>query len=119
MRCLYSWLVVAFILMATWSFAHADEPVTTQSLWAGLSTKAKFQGEVVSDLAGGLASGSVGNVLFIGGVQWSAKPHQSSTLVYWGRSAAGRAYPLLRERLPVRGLLAGQPARVAPCRNQL
>ncbi|MDA8154202.1 MAG: carbohydrate porin [Acidithiobacillus sp.] len=72
MRCLYSWLVVAFFLMATWPFAYADEPVTTQSFWAGLSTKAKFQGEVVSDLAGGLASGSVGNALFIGGVSWDS-----------------------------------------------
>ena len=54
MRCLYSWLVVAFILMATWSSAHADEPVTTQSFWDGLSTKAKFQGEVVSNLAGAI-----------------------------------------------------------------
>ena len=73
MRCLYSWLVVAFFLMATWPSAYADEPVTTQSFWAGFSTKAKFQGEVVSNLAGGLASGSVENALFIGGVSWDSE----------------------------------------------
>jgi porin len=72
MRCIYLWVMTAFFLMATWSSAHADEPVTVKSFWTGLSTKAKFQGEVVSNLAGGLASGSVENALFIGGVSWDS-----------------------------------------------
>ena len=73
MRCMYLWVMAAFFLMATWSSAHADEAVATQSFWASLSTKAKFQGEVVSNLAGGLASGSVGNALFIGGFSWDSE----------------------------------------------
>ncbi|TQN51945.1 hypothetical protein DLNHIDIE_01826 [Acidithiobacillus thiooxidans ATCC 19377] len=54
MCCLCLRLVAAFFLMATCPSAHADEPVATQSFWAGLSTKAKFQGEVVSNLAGAI-----------------------------------------------------------------
>ena len=73
MRCLYLWVIIALFLMATCPSAHADEAVATQSFWAGLSTKAKFQGEVVSNLAGGLASGSVGNALFIGGFSWDSE----------------------------------------------
>ena len=73
MRCLYLWVIIALFLMTACPSAHADEPVATQSFWAGLSTKAKFQGEVVSNLVGGLASGSVGNALFIGGFSWDSE----------------------------------------------
>ena len=72
MRCLYLWWGVVF-LMTAWGHASAEEPAATQSFWSGISLKAKAQGEVVSNLAGGLATGSVGNALFVGGLSWDSK----------------------------------------------
>jgi len=73
MRCLYFWCGAAF-LMSVWGYASAEEPVASQAFWSGISLKAKAQGEVVSNLAGGLTTGSVGNVLFVGGLSWDSEP---------------------------------------------
>ena len=72
MRCLYLWWGVVF-LIAAGGHASAEGPVATPSFWSGIRLKAKAQGEVVSNLTGGLATGSVGNVLFVGGLSWDSK----------------------------------------------
>ncbi|MHB1567127.1 MAG: carbohydrate porin [Acidiferrobacter sp.] len=64
--CTVAWLAAAG------SVAYGHNRETTRTLGSGLGVNGTFQGGVVSNLAGGIARGSVGNALFVGGISWNS-----------------------------------------------
>lgn len=72
MSCRLFGLCVAAMLAAAGPPAWGTETALMPVFGSGFGVSGQWQGGVVSNLAGGIARGSVGAVLFVGGISWSS-----------------------------------------------